>query len=92
MALKTASAITFAALVTVSISGCVALWGKSYNEAKSDANGISLQYDHSLSSTSEMTAIANQHCQKYGKTAKLDSSKMPGVMVGIIEESYSCVK
>lgn len=83
--------LMLAMIPTLSLGGCVALWGKSYNVDKSDQSGIVLQYDHALANTTEMTAIANEHCKKYNKLAQQTDSGMPGLMVGIIQETYKCV-
>jgi hypothetical protein len=76
----------------VFLTGCAATWGGSYNIVEKDKSSITIRYDTALVSANWVKKKANKHCGKYDKTAKLETSKMPGVMVGILEDRFLCVK
>lgn len=73
------------------LGGCVAVWGGATNIVHADSNGIKIQYDSGLTSSARTTAMAREHCKKYGKIAEPLNAEMPSVLIGIIEETYSCV-
>ncbi|MES3022479.1 MAG: hypothetical protein V4857_12945 [Pseudomonadota bacterium] len=73
------------------VSGCVTVWGEAHKVKSEDENGIKIQYDSSLTSSARTSAMARNHCKKFGKTAEPMSAKMPGLLLGIIEETYACV-
>lgn len=75
----------------VALTGCVAVWGEAHKVIEADSNGIKIQYDGALTSTARASFLAKEHCQKYGKIAEPIDAKMPGLLFGIIEESYLCV-
>ena len=79
------------AILSLSLSGCVAVWGEAHKITSSDSNGIKIQYDKALTSSARTAAIAREHCKKFNKVAEPVGSEMPGLLFGIIEDSYSCV-
>ena len=86
--------IRFALFLLVSalcLTGCVAIWGEAHKVVSEDASGIKIQYDRGLTSSARTTAIARNHCKKFGKVAESVSAEMPGLLLGIIEEEYACV-
>lgn len=83
--------ISVAVLGTL-LSGCVAVWGGSYKITSADESGMTVQYDKALASSAKMAALARAHCKQFGKIAEPDDARMPGALLGIIEERYSCVK
>ena len=36
--------------------------------------------------------MAITHCNNFDKTAEVINAKMPGLLLGIIEEKYACVE
>ena len=74
------------------IAGCVAVWGGSYNIKEENEAGITIQYDTALNSSAMMQRMAKTHCEKFNKKAEVVNAKMPGLMLGIIEEKYACVE
>ena len=79
------------ALLAVAISGCAAVWGGAHNIVSANDNGIVIQYDTALTSSVRTAALAREHCKKMGKTAEPTSAEMPGLLLGIVEETYTCV-
>lgn len=86
--------VRFAPLLLASalfLTGCVTVWGEAHKVISEDANGIKIQYDSGLTSSARTSAIARNHCKKFGKVAEPMSAEMPGLLLGIIEETYACV-
>ena len=73
------------------LSGCVAAWGAAHNVMFADENTFVVQYDTGLTSSVRTQALASEHCAQYNRTAKAVDAKMPGVLFGIVEETYDCV-
>ena len=71
-------------------SGCVAVWGEAHKITSSDSNGIRIQFDKAYASSARTAAIAREHCKKFNKVAEPVGSEMPGLLFGIIEDSYNC--
>ena len=84
--------IAFLALCTLSLSGCVAAWGGAHKVKFADENTFVVQYDTALTSSVRTEALANKHCEQYGRVAKPVDAKMPGILLGIVEETYDCVE
>ena len=79
-------------LPILAISGCaVASWGAAHKVKFADENTFVVQYDTALTSSVRTQRLAEEHCQKYGRTAKAMDARMPGISFGIIEETYDCV-
>lgn len=79
-------------LMAATLTGCVAVWGSSYKIKEENESGITFQYDTALNSSAMMQKMASMHCEKYGKKADVIDAKMPGLLLGIIEEKYACVE
>ena len=75
----------------LALSGCAAVWGAAHKTISADSNGIKIQYDPSLTSTVRAQVLAREHCKQFSKVAEPVSSEMPGILLGIIEETYTCV-
>lgn len=75
----------------IPLSGCVAVWGAAHKVVSADENGIKIQYDPFSTSSVRATVLAKEHCKKFSKIAEPVNSEMPGVLLGIIEETYACV-
>ena len=82
---------TFLLLALLTLSGCVAVWGAAHKVVSADSNGIKIQYDPFSTSSVRATVLARDHCKTYGKVAEPVSAEMPGMLLGIIEETYRCV-
>lgn len=91
MSLHTVRHALISLFFLVALTSCVAVWGEAHKVVESDTNGIKIQYDSALTSTARASFLAKEHCQKYGKIAEPINAKMPGLLFGIIEESYLCV-
>lgn len=83
--------VVSAAIVSLILTGCVAIWGEAHKITSSDSNGIKIQYDKAFASSARTAAIAREHCKKFNKVAEPVGSEMPGLLLGIVEDSYSCV-
>lgn len=80
-----------AASLCVLLPGCVAVWGAAHKVVSADENGITIQYDPTVTSSVRAQVLARDHCKSIGKVSEPVSSEMPGILLGIIEEVYSCV-
>jgi hypothetical protein len=83
--------VIFAITALLALCGCVAVWGEAHKVMEANSEGIRIQYDKAMTSSVRTTAIAREHCKKYGKVAEPLDSRMPGMLFGIIEESFSCI-
>lgn len=77
-------------IIGFSLSGCVAVWGGAHKIVSADSNGMRIRYDSGLTSSARTSAIAREHCKKFGKIAEPVDAEMPGALFGIIEETYEC--
>jgi len=78
------------ALVVALVSACAAAWGGAHDIKRADENHFIIQYDPLLTSSVRTRKLAEEHCDKYGKKAVGVDARMPGILVGIIEESFKC--
>jgi len=78
-------------VVAVGSSGCVAVWGSAHQITRADSDQFVVRYDPSLTSSVRTQALATAHCKEFGKVAVPKDSGMPGVLLGIIEETFACV-
>jgi len=88
---KTILPYALLALTVAAQSGCVAAWGDSKKVVRADEQGIEIQYDSALFSSAGAQLIAKRHCAQYGKTPNAVNVEMPGLLLGIISETYDCV-
>lgn len=77
-------------IMAFALGGCVAVWGEAHKIVSADSNGMRIRYDSSLTSSARTSAIAREHCKKFGKIAEPVDAEMPGALFGIIEETYEC--
>lgn len=82
--------IVFISMVALFLGGCVAVWGGAHKIVSADSNGMRIRYDSGLTSSARTSAIAREHCKKFGKIAEPVDAEMPGALFGIIEETYVC--
>jgi len=75
----------------LALTGCVAAWGDSKEIKRADEAGLVIQYDSALFSSAGAAKIAGDHCAGYGKQAEIQDVQMPGLLVGIIQETYACI-
>lgn len=75
-------------LSLILLSGCVAVWGKSYNVAMSNSRSVVIEYDRVVANTAAMLNAAQSECNKYGKDAVLNS--VTGGNMGILVNMYRC--
>jgi hypothetical protein len=79
-------------LSSIVLSGCAAGWGAAHDVKFADENKFVIQYDRALTSSVRTQALAAEHCAKYNRVPKAVDAKMPGILLGIIEETYDCVE
>ena len=72
-------------------SGCVATWGAAHKVKFADENTFVVQYDTALTSSVRTARLATEHCAKYDRKAVAVDAGMPGILLGIIEETYDCI-
>ena len=75
----------------LTVSGCVAVWQGAHKVKFADENTFVIQYDSALTSSVRTAKLATEHCAKYDRKAVAVDAGMPGIMLGIIEETYDCV-
>jgi|GEM_PF-4937656 len=75
-------------LMVMSCSGCVAVWGKSYNVAMSNSRSVVIEYDRMVANMPAMLQAAQAECDKYKKDAVLDN--VSGGNIGIRVNTYRC--
>ena len=74
----------------VTLSACAATWGAAHKVKFADENTFVIQYDTALTSTTRATRLATEHCAKHNRKAVPVDAGMPGILFGIIEETYDC--
>ena len=82
--------IPFFCLILFSLSACAAKWGATHKIKFADENKFVVQYDRALTSSVRTARLADEHCAKYSKTAVPVEAKMPGLLFGIIQETFDC--
>lgn len=75
----------------LAFSGCVAAWNGAHKVKFADENTFVIQYDKALTSSVRTARLASEHCAKYDREAVAVDAGMPGMLLGIIEETYDCV-
>lgn len=91
MRISTLTLVPGLVLLALSQSGCAAAWGDSKKITKADAEGIEIQYDSALFSSAGAQIIARNHCAQFDKKAEATNVEMPGLLIGIISETYRCI-
>jgi hypothetical protein len=77
-------------LVACALSGCVMVWGKSYNIAMSNSRSVVVEYDPVVINLPEMLKAAQAECDKYKKDAVLDSVSEGNLKIKV--NTYRCEK
>lgn len=75
-------------ILPLTLCGCIAVWGKSYNVALSNSRSVVIEYDPAVVNLPAMLNDAQQACSKYGKDAVL--AKVSTSNLGIIVNNYRC--
>jgi len=73
---------------SLTITGCVAVWGQSYNIDFADKDVVQVNYDASVINYPHMLAQVASHCAAYGKGYVNDSTITNGW--GITMAVYRC--
>lgn len=70
------------------LTGCVAVWGKSYNVAMSNSRSVVIEYDRVVANMPAMLQAAQAECDKYKKDAVLDNVSTGNL--SILVNTYRC--
>jgi len=73
----------------LSLGGCVAVWGKTYNVEFSNSSSVTIQYSTSFTDSGYVQAVAQASCSQYGKDAVPGSWNDSGI--GLRTQTYLCV-
>lgn len=76
-------------LALVGATGCVAIWGRSYNVAEASSASVVVEYDPAVIDYPAMERAAQIECERHGKGAVLDSTGN-GNYIGIRVNTYRC--
>jgi len=79
----------YISLVSILLSGCVAVWGQSYNIDIKNEDYVQVNYDSSVINMGAMLADIKIHCAKYDKNYKHESTIRNAW--GINMAVYNCV-
>ncbi|MCB9982275.1 MAG: hypothetical protein H6861_01185 [Rhodospirillales bacterium] len=82
--MKSIIPLSFLLLVT----GCVAVWGQSYNVAMSNSRSVVIEYDPVVINMPAMLQAAQAECDKYGKDAVLDNVSEGNLSIKV--NTYRC--
>lgn len=74
--------------IAVAASGCIAAWGSSYKVQLETPSLIAIDFDPGATTMGNVQVVAQQHCDKYGKDAILQSSDTSGW--GIRSATFLC--
>lgn len=80
--------ISTALLTSIALSGCVAVWGKSYNVALSNSRSVVIEYDPAVVNLPALLSEAQGNCDKFGKDAVFHSETTGNL--GIKVNTYRC--
>lgn len=69
-------------------TGCVALWGGSYNVAASNSNAVTIEFDPAVVNLPAALRAAQTECEKFGRDAVLSSTSRGNR--GILVNTYRC--
>ena len=70
------------------LTGCVSVWGKSYNVAMANSRSVVIEYDPAVINLPAMLGDAQAACDKYGKDAVL--LNVSNGNLGIKVNTYRC--
>ncbi|MCS0122939.1 hypothetical protein [Vibrio alginolyticus] len=77
-------------LLPLALSGCVAVWGQSYNIDIANEDYVQVNYDASVINYQAMLSEIQAHCAKYEKDYVNDSTIVNGW--GITMAVYRCIE
>ncbi|HCG7756427.1 hypothetical protein ACSTIV_20475 [Vibrio parahaemolyticus] len=77
-------------LLPFALSGCVAVWGQSYNIDIANEDYVQVNYDASVINYQAMLSEIQAHCAKYEKDYVNDSTIVNGW--GITMAVYRCIE
>ncbi|HIF5802616.1 TPA: hypothetical protein ACX3E3_004473 [Vibrio parahaemolyticus] len=77
-------------LLPLLLSGCVAVWGQSYNIDVANEDYVQVNYDSAVINYKAMLSEVAAHCAKYDKDYVNDSTILNGW--GITMAVYRCVE
>jgi hypothetical protein len=80
--------LIFLIITIVIISGCVAVWGQSYNVALANSRSVVIEYDPTVINLPAMLQAAQTECDQYNKDAVLDGTSRGNL--GIMVNTYRC--
>lgn len=78
------------ALMTVSLGGCVAVWGQAYSIDSSTSDSVTIKYDRNFTSLGEVEGVAQSHCGSYRKKAV--KTEETSSFWGLNTVYFDCVK
>ena len=81
---------TLGILTLLTLAGCAAVWGDSYNVAMANSRVVVIEYDPFLATFNRpsLLAAAQQECSEYHKDAVLD--RQESASMGIAVNHYRC--
>jgi len=77
------------ALMSVTLTGCVAAWGQSYKIEFASSTSITINYDPAFTNIGALQSVAQENCDKYKKDALPQASASAGW--GLRTISFLCV-
>jgi hypothetical protein len=72
-------------------AGCVAVWGRPHNVIAASERSVTIEFDHSLATASDIRQIAEAECNKFRRSALLRDPR-PSMLMGITIHDYDCVE
>lgn len=70
------------------MTGCVAVWGKSFSVIETTPDKIVIEYDPALAIAFDLDKTANSHCNSVGKLAERVDDIHD--YLGIYQTTYNC--
>lgn len=78
-------------LIAPCLSGCVAVWGKSYHVIMKNSEGIMIEYDPGIIGATGVARVAEQEASKIGRVI-VPGEKQDDTYAGIRREYFKFVK
>lgn len=82
--------VVLLAAVSLTLAGCVAKWGRSFNVALANSNTVVVEYDPVVVDMPALLRAAQAECEKFGKDAVSDYSGRGNL--GIVVAYFRCEK
>jgi hypothetical protein len=77
-----------AVALAASVSGCLAVWGSTYKVRYENDTAIGIDFDPSVTTFGNVLAVAQEHCNRYGKDAVLHTKDTNSW--GVRSAQFSC--